>query len=86
MEAKLYQDIARSVAAFSFGWSKWNNQRHLERSSVFQIKETIQWKDTISNSSEEVKRLRIQTVTQCLLVIMENLYLSRKKLFLDNTD
>jgi hypothetical protein len=38
VEQKLYKEMSEMIAAHSFSWCKWNNQKYSERKCVFRTK------------------------------------------------
>lgn len=65
VERKLYKDISRLVAGFTFSWSKWNNQKHHEKKFIFRAKGTLSWdsEPELPEKEEEVVRVMEPSVS-----------------------
>lgn len=61
VERKLYKDMSRLVSAFSFSWSKWNNQKHHEKKFVFRAKGTLSWEHELEAVEAEDVIVKVST-------------------------
>jgi hypothetical protein len=52
LERRLSADIARMASAYTFSQSRWNNQKHGEKTILFQVKEAIDWKEAVAETDE----------------------------------
>jgi hypothetical protein len=47
--------MARMASSYALSWSKWNNQKHTERSFLFRAKQHLDWNDDDVLIQEDVQ-------------------------------
>lgn len=65
-ERKLYREMAELVPAFSFSYSKWNNQKHFDKKIIFRVKETF-WDSNNAPNSLLASRPSVSSSTTAIV-------------------